>query len=212
MRRTCWMSNGPNWANEPSRGALANTNGRITGNTISNAGTYGIQLIGAVSPVVKNNILLTTGFTGTSAGTHFPAAYLNGVSGGDFVTNITGNKGFGNNLDAIAFHGSTGPLSWLSVQVNGAATNPLGYLVEYEQEARRLPEDRPREVWMADLQVKFWEWKQSQKLGRQQSAAERSEVASKTSRKGGKTAQAPERSGVTSKDVDHPAQRGAKVR
>ncbi|TMD15105.1 MAG: right-handed parallel beta-helix repeat-containing protein, partial [Chloroflexi bacterium] len=102
----------------------------ITGNTISNAGTYGIQLIGAVSPMVKNNTLLTTGFTGTSAGTHFPAAYLNGVSGGDFVANITGNKGFGNNLDAIAFHGSTGPLSWLTVQVNGAAPDPLGYLVD----------------------------------------------------------------------------------
>ncbi len=55
---------------------------------------------------------------------------------------------------------------------------PLTYLEEYETEARRLPEDRPRDVWMADLRVKFWEWQQSARRFR---AAERSELTGRAS-------------------------------
>ncbi len=93
---------------------------------------------------------------------------------------------------------------------------PLDYLDEYEREARRLPEDRPREVWMADLQVKFWEWKQSQKLGKQKPGPEKSEISRKAARKGASATKpgvrTPEKSGVTSKDIEQPPQRGVKSR
>lgn len=45
------------------------------------------------------------------------------------------------------------------------AVYPLAFLDHYETEARRTLEDRPRDVWMADLRVKFWEW-QKQPSGR----------------------------------------------
>ena len=40
---------------------------------------------------------------------------------------------------------------------------PVSFLQQYRAEAVKVAVDRPREVWLADLQVKFWEWKYSTK-------------------------------------------------
>ena len=40
---------------------------------------------------------------------------------------------------------------------------PASFVQEYGIEARKLPHDRPREVWLADMRVKYWEWKQRRK-------------------------------------------------
>jgi hypothetical protein len=105
----------------------------ITGNTIKHAGTYAIQLVGASQPTVSGNDLELNGTSASSAmpPTHFPALYLNGVTGADFSAAIAGNHGFQNNLDAIAFHGAaSGSLTWQTVKVNSLVTDPLGYLLD----------------------------------------------------------------------------------
>ncbi len=37
---------------------------------------------------------------------------------------------------------------------------PKSFLREYERVARKSPQDRPKAVWLADLEVKYWDWRQ----------------------------------------------------
>src|SRR6266540_4722884 len=34
------------------------------------------------------------------------------------------------------------------------------FLQEYERVARKATQDRPKAVWLADLEVKYWDWRQ----------------------------------------------------
>jgi len=62
---------------------------------------------------------------------------------------------------------------------------PATFLQQYERKARKLPHDRPRDVWLADIEVQYWEWRRQEKAKEDSgmtSAAERSGVrATKTS-------------------------------
>src|SRR2546426_6297484 len=100
----------------------------IENNVIQNAGaagsagSAGIYLQGADTLTLKNNDVAGSG-TGTL---HYPAIWLDGVSHADFNGPISGNTGFANGLNAIAFHGDSKPLAWQTV----AASGPLGYIVD----------------------------------------------------------------------------------
>jgi parallel beta-helix repeat protein len=95
----------------------------VTGNTISNAGAFGIKLDRASNPTVKGNTVNTSG-TGSPT---YPAIYLPDLTKGDFVNNIAGNLGAGNGLDALAFHGDTNSnLTWQTI----GAGNALGYMID----------------------------------------------------------------------------------
>ncbi len=37
---------------------------------------------------------------------------------------------------------------------------PKSFLQEYERVARKATRDRPKAVWLADLEVKYWDWRQ----------------------------------------------------
>lgn len=96
----------------------------ISNNTVANAGTYGIRLIGADQLTLTNNTVNTSGLA-TNA---YPAIYLNNVSG-DFNTAIAGNMGAGNGLNALVFHGTvTTNFTWLTPDPSGV--NPLGYMLD----------------------------------------------------------------------------------
>src|SRR4029077_13826790 len=84
----------------------------VTDNSIRNAGTFGIRLLSADGLVLRNNDVSTSGGAPSAQLGRYPAIYLNSVSA-DFVTNVRGNVGGGNGLDAIAFDGTVSSnLNW----------------------------------------------------------------------------------------------------
>src|SRR3989454_857156 len=89
---------------------------------IGAAGSAGIYLQGADTLTLKGNDVVGGG-TGTL---HYPAIWLDGGRHADFNGPISGNTGFANGLNAIAFHGDSKPLAWQTV----AASGPLGYIVD----------------------------------------------------------------------------------
>ncbi|MEO6796406.1 MAG: fibronectin type III domain-containing protein, partial [Candidatus Dormibacter sp.] len=113
--------------NEAIKGTgLAGQTVDIENNTVGHAGAAGIQLAGADHLTLTSNDISDSGTRSPSN----PAIYLNGVSGADFNTAITGNTGARNGLDAIALHGTTGTaLTWRTI-ANSTSTGPLGYLVD----------------------------------------------------------------------------------
>src|SRR6266851_3438847 len=92
----------------------------IGNNTVTNAGTYGIRLIGADQVTMNDNTVNNSG--GAATAFRYPAIYLSGVkadfelvSGGSSVAR---NHGSGNGLDAMVVHGeATQPLTWLTTAV-----------------------------------------------------------------------------------------------
>ena len=89
---------------------------------IGSAGSAGIYLQGADMLTLKGNDVVGSG-TGTL---HYPAIWLDGVSHADFNGPISGNTGFANGLNAIAFHGDSKALAWQTVASGGL----LGYIVD----------------------------------------------------------------------------------
>jgi len=98
---------------------------QIQGATVDHAGGYGIDLVGAdhlTLLTLKNN-------TVTNSAPTFAAIYLNGYAG-PFAA-ISGNKGAGNGLDALAFHGTvTDDLTWQTARKTSDPTTLLGYLLD----------------------------------------------------------------------------------
>jgi hypothetical protein len=118
----------------------------VESNSIDGAGAYGVQLVDADNPTVAANTVTRSGLGNLT----YPAIYLNGISNGNFVkfvapvptsnpacTCISWNMGYGNGLDAIAFHGTTGTLDWMSpVNIAAPSNAPppaparFGYLLD----------------------------------------------------------------------------------
>ena len=102
----------------------------VTGNTVTSAAGYGILLTDADLLTLANNIVNLSGVAANA----YPAIYLNKVIG-DFDSAITGNKGAGNGLNALVFHGTvntpllSGNFTWLTPDTSGAV-NPLGYMLD----------------------------------------------------------------------------------
>lgn len=95
----------------------------VTGNTISNAGAYGIKLEKAVNPTLTGNTVTASGVGSPS----YSAVYLPDVANADLVNSVTNNTGSGNGLDGIAIHGTTsGDFRWRTI----GASLALGYLVD----------------------------------------------------------------------------------
>jgi Concanavalin A-like lectin/glucanases superfamily/IPT/TIG domain len=95
---------------------------QISGVSVDHAGAFGINLRDA------GNLTLTDNTVTNSAAT-YPAIYLNGFNGA-FAT-IHGNKGAGNGIDAIAFHGTvTDNLTWQTARKTTDPTQPLGYVLD----------------------------------------------------------------------------------
>ena len=106
----------------------------ISDNTITNAGTYGIRLVGA------DQLTLTTNHVRRAlapTALRYPAIYLSSVkadfevSGGTGAI-IQGNDGRGNGIDAIVFHGeATKKLVWITAALPaGAGDVTFGYLLD----------------------------------------------------------------------------------
>jgi len=112
----------------------------ISGNTITDAGAYGIRLVGA------DQLRLTTNHVRKSApppsaALRYPAIYLSSVKA-DFEVNpgagsmVQGNSGKWNGLDAIVFHGdATKKLTWITAVAAPSGPLPvadvtLGYLLD----------------------------------------------------------------------------------
>ncbi|HEV2013171.1 MAG TPA: fibronectin type III domain-containing protein, partial [Candidatus Dormibacteraeota bacterium] len=94
----------------------------ISGVTVDRAGAFGINLKDADDLTLTNN-------TVTNSATGDSAIYLNGFTG-EFAK-ISGNKGAGNGLDALAFHGTvTDNLIWRTARQTGDPTKPLGYVLD----------------------------------------------------------------------------------
>jgi len=111
------------------------------------AGTYGVQLDSVNRPVLTGNTFVcnglgapTTGATCTGSGPIYSAVYLNEATAdlaqGQPPTTgqITGNHGYGNGLDAIAFNGAvvSQTMTWQNAtNATSDATNNhwLGYLL-----------------------------------------------------------------------------------
>jgi len=95
---------------------------QISGVSVDHAGTFGINLRDA------DNLTLTDNTVSNSAAT-YPAIYLNGFNG--LFANIHGNKGAGNGIDAIAFHGTvTDSIDWKTARKTADPTQPLGYVLD----------------------------------------------------------------------------------
>ena len=109
--------------------ALAGQPVWISDNRIRAAGTYGIRLLNADQLVLKNNNVTASGGGPAAGAGRYPAIYLPAVSA-DFATNIRGNMGSGNGLDALVFDGKVNrDLAWNTAS-NTASTHPLGYLLD----------------------------------------------------------------------------------
>jgi|GEM_PF-2886366 len=94
---------------------------RIDSTSVDHSGAAGIDLVGADHLTLTNNTV-----TGSAA--RYPAIYLNGFSGA--FAAISGNRGGGNGLDALAFHGTVSDdLTWITARKTGAV-KPLGYLLD----------------------------------------------------------------------------------
>ncbi len=100
----------------------------ISNNTVANAGTYGIRLVGADQLTLNDNTVNNSG--GATTAFRYPAIYLSGVkadfelvSGGGSVAR---NHGSGNGLDALVMHGeATQPLTWLTTAVLAPPALPV---------------------------------------------------------------------------------------
>ncbi|MDQ6709541.1 MAG: right-handed parallel beta-helix repeat-containing protein [Candidatus Dormibacteraeota bacterium] len=93
----------------------------IDGTSVDRPRATGISLTAANHLTLTNNTI-----TNTPAG--YPAIYLNGFTG-PFGA-ISGNRGAGNGLDALAFHGTvTDDLTWITARKTGVV-RPLGYLLD----------------------------------------------------------------------------------
>jgi hypothetical protein len=112
----------------------------ISGNTVTDAGAYGIRLVGA------DQLTLTTNHVRKSAppsatALRYPAIYLSSVKA-DFELNpglapiIQGNGGKWNGLDAVVFHGEAlKKLTWITAVAAPSAPLPVadvtfGYLLD----------------------------------------------------------------------------------
>src|SRR5207245_5017842 len=79
---------------------------------VTHAGTQRLRLAGAVHLTLSDNKVNVSG----SGSTKYPAIHLSHVVG-DFNTDITGNQGTGNGLDAIVFDGrAEGGITWVTPQ------------------------------------------------------------------------------------------------
>jgi plasmid maintenance system antidote protein VapI len=76
---------------------------------------------------------------------------------------------------------------------------PKEFLEKYEAVARKSGQDRPKEVWLADLQVKFWEYKHSRKQAAKPADA-KTKRRKAVDESGTSEAVAPDRSGVQLKE------------
>ena len=112
----------------------------ISDDTITDAGTYGIRLVGADQLTLTTNHVRKSAIPPASA-LRYPAIYLSSVKA-DFEVNpgagamVQGNTGKWTGLDAIVFHGeATKKLTWITATAAPAAPLPvadvvLGYLVD----------------------------------------------------------------------------------
>jgi hypothetical protein len=107
--------------------ALAGQPVWITDNQIQHAGTFGIRLLNADELVLRNNNISTSG-TGPIG---YPAAYLAGVTA-NFSTDVRGNVGQGNGINAIVIDGqANGDMTWTTPpSTNTPTTKPLGYMLD----------------------------------------------------------------------------------
>jgi parallel beta-helix repeat protein len=95
---------------------------QIAGASIDHAGAFGINLSEADHLTLTNN-------TVTNSAATYPAIYLNGFTG--LFGNVFGNKGAGNGLDAMAFHGTiTDGLQWQTARKTADPTQLLGYVLD----------------------------------------------------------------------------------
>ncbi|TMB71991.1 MAG: right-handed parallel beta-helix repeat-containing protein, partial [Chloroflexi bacterium] len=100
---------------------------QISGLSVDHAGAFGINLRDADNLTLTNN-------TVTNSAATYPAIYLNGFTG-PFGTSLSpfifGNKGAGNGIDAIAFHGTvTDNLAWQTARKTADPTQLLGYVLD----------------------------------------------------------------------------------
>jgi hypothetical protein len=112
----------------------------ISGNTITDAGTYGIRLVGADQLTLTSNHVRKSA-PPTAAALRYPAIYLISVKA-DFEVSagagviIQGNGGKWNGLDAIVFHGeATKKLTWITAVAAPSGPLPVadvtfGYLLD----------------------------------------------------------------------------------
>ncbi|TME82177.1 MAG: right-handed parallel beta-helix repeat-containing protein [Chloroflexi bacterium] len=106
----------------------------VTDNTITDAGTYGIRLVGADQLTLTTNHVRKSA-PPSSAALRYPAIYLSSVKGdfevGGAGTIIQGNDGKWNGLDAIVFHGeATKNLTWITAIPSAASDVTFGYLLD----------------------------------------------------------------------------------
>jgi len=106
----------------------------VTDNTITDAGTYGIRLVGADQLTLTTNHVRKSAPPSSTA-LRYPAIYLSSVKG-DFEVGgagaiIQGNDGKWNGLDAIVFHGeATKNLTWITAIPSAATDVTFGYLLD----------------------------------------------------------------------------------
>jgi hypothetical protein len=112
----------------------------ISGNTITDAGTYGIRLVGADQLTLTSNHVRKSA-PPPAAALRYPAIYLISVKA-DFEVSaaagviIQGNGGKWNGLDAIVFHGeATKKLTWITAVAAPSGPLPVadvtfGYLLD----------------------------------------------------------------------------------
>jgi len=106
----------------------------VTGNTITDAGTYGIRLVGADQVTLTTNHVRKSSPPSSTA-LRYPAIYLSSVKA-DFEVGgagaiIQGNDGKWNGLDAIVFHGEAlKSLTWITAVASAGPDVSLGYLLD----------------------------------------------------------------------------------
>jgi hypothetical protein len=107
----------------------------ISNNTITDAGAYGIRLVGADQVTLTTNHVRKSALPPPTA-LRYPAIYLSSVKA-DFETApgagaiIQGNDGRLTGLDAIVFHGeATKKLTWITAVAGSATDVRFGYLLD----------------------------------------------------------------------------------
>ena len=106
----------------------------ISGNTITDAATYGIRLVGADRLTLTTNHVRKSAFA--PGAFRYPAIYLSSVKADFEVASgagamIQGNDGKWNGLDAIVFHGeATKRLAWITAARSIGSDVTFGYLLD----------------------------------------------------------------------------------
>jgi hypothetical protein len=106
----------------------------ISNNTITDAGAYGIRLVGADQLTLTTNHVRKSALPPLTA-LRYPAIYLSSVKA-DFETSgtgaiIQGNTGKWTGLDAIVFHGeATKKLTWITAVAASSTDVTFGYLLD----------------------------------------------------------------------------------